>query len=45
VLRRWLTTFAAALVAFAVVELVLLGVMVWWIGAALDDRPAQRSSR
>jgi len=34
VLRRWLTTFAAVLVAFAVVELVLLGVMVWWIGAA-----------
>jgi UPF0716 protein FxsA len=33
-LRRWLTTLAAGLVAGAVVELVLLGVVVWWIGPA-----------
>lgn len=33
-LRRWLTTFAAVLVGGAVVELVLLGVLVWLIGAA-----------
>jgi UPF0716 protein FxsA len=34
-LRRWLTTLAAVLVGWAVVELVLLGVVVWWIGPAL----------
>jgi UPF0716 protein FxsA len=34
-LRRWLTTLAAVLVGLAVVELVLLGVVVWWIGPAL----------
>ena len=34
-LRRWLTTLAAVLVGGAVVELVLLGVVVWWIGPAL----------
>jgi UPF0716 protein FxsA len=29
-----MTTFAAVLIGGAVVELVLLGVLVWWIGAA-----------
>jgi UPF0716 protein FxsA len=34
-LRRWLTALAAALVGWVVIELVLLGVVVWWIGPAL----------
>jgi UPF0716 protein FxsA len=33
-LRRWLTTLAAVLICGAVAELVLIGVFVWWIGAA-----------
>jgi UPF0716 protein FxsA len=33
-LRRWLTTLAALLIGGAVVELVLIGVLIWRIGAA-----------
>jgi UPF0716 protein FxsA len=33
-LRRWLTTLASLLVGGALVELVLLGLVVWWLGAA-----------